>query len=133
MQRPGYLNVKDAAQRYGVSRAKLHRLIKMGRLRATKDPRDERVTLLRIEEVESLFRFPLNAAQSREFNEAESAGVEPGRITSEWLAQLDALRERISGGKRLPQDSVEIIREEREKRSQQLYQAVFGKHESDTT
>lgn len=130
MQRPGYLNLKDAAQRYGVSRTKLHRLIKMGRLRATKDPRDERVTLLRTEEVESLFRFPLDTGQSRESNEA--AAVEPGRITSEWLSQLDALRERISGGKRLPQDSAEIVRQERERRSQQLYQALFGKHESDT-
>ena len=47
-----YLRVKDAAQHLGVSRAKIWRLLKDGRLKAFKDPRDERVTLVRKEDLE---------------------------------------------------------------------------------
>ena len=36
-KRPGYLMIKEAAARYDVSRAKLHRLIGLGRLHTVKD------------------------------------------------------------------------------------------------
>ena len=38
---------------------KLHRLVSLGCLHSSKDPRDERVTLLRLEELESFFMFPM--------------------------------------------------------------------------
>lgn len=137
MQRPGYLNITEAALRYGVSRAKLHRLIKIGRLHATKDPRDERVTLLPLEELEGQFSFRPETLPRREAavkaDAAQHPAYKPGQITPEWRAQLDELRERISAqmGGKLDWDSVEIIREQREIRSKELYEAVFGEMKED--
>ena len=58
MGRQDYMNIKEASARYEVSRAKLHRLIQKGRLHTMKDPRDERLTLLEADELETLFSFP---------------------------------------------------------------------------
>ena len=51
MKRPGYMTIREASATYSVSRTKVHRLIGVGRLRATKDPRDERVTLIPVEDL----------------------------------------------------------------------------------
>ena len=40
---------------------------------------------------------------------------------------MDELRKRISGGKLSAVDSVDVIREEREKRSRHLDRVIFGK------
>ena len=123
MRRPGYMIIKEAAVRYGVSRTKLHRLVKQGRLRTSKDPRDERVTLLSTEDVESALGFSGEEGNDMAYiDSTENAG----RLTPELLARMEALRERITARGEFSQDSVEIIREEREKRSRQVYDAVFG-------
>ena len=126
VKRPGYMMIKAAAVRYSVSRAKLHRLVQLGRLRTAKDPRDERVTLLRTEDVEALFRFTGEEVPEMRYETGNTGEAAAGRITTELAASMDALRNRISGGRRLPQDSVEIIRKERDKRTQQIEEAIFG-------
>lgn len=40
-----------------------------------------------------------------------------GRLTTEWRARIDALRMRVSGGRSRAEDSVDIIREGRERRT----------------
>ena len=62
--RPGFLTIKEAAVRYQVSRAKLHRLVRAGRVHSEKDPRDERATLLRTEEPGGVFRVPPGRGRS---------------------------------------------------------------------
>ena len=126
--------IKEAAVRYSVSRAKLHRLVQLGRLRTAKDPRDERVTLLRTEDVEALFRFPQEEEGDVRYQTGTTDMAEiPGKITPEWRARIDALRERIRARRQFTTDSVEIIREEREKRTQQILRAAFGEEEDDQT
>ena len=126
-KRPGYLMIKEAAARYDVSRAKLHRLIGLGRLHTVKDPRDERVTLLRTEELEQVFSFGPEEASPMEHRTAAHEERVTGRLTAELIAKMDDLRWRISKGRKSSSDSVDIIREEREKRSRQVYRAAFGK------
>ena len=105
MKRPGYMMIREAAVRYEVSRAKLHRLVKTGRLQATKDPRDERVTLLRIEDLEAMFRFPEAEASEMEYSVDRVPNHTPGRLTPELMAQMDALRWRIYKGRKSPVNS----------------------------
>ena len=97
-----------------------------------KDPRDERATLVRIEDLEVLFHFPLEETEGPRSIAQERAGQviatvpsEDGRLTPEWRSRIEALRIRISSGDRVA-DSIEIIREEREERSRAVYGAVFG-------
>ena len=134
MNRPGYVMVKEAAVRYGVSRAKLHRLIQLGRLKTFKDPRDERVTLVCIQEVEAVFRFPDEEVVDMG-NQVGTGSTErsSGRLTQGKRDRIDALRRHISAGKWLPQDSVEIIREQRERRTQEFYNAGFSNGEKGET
>jgi hypothetical protein len=115
--------IKEAAVRYGVSRTKLHRLATQGRLRTAKDPRDERVTLLSTEDIESALRFTGEEGNDMAYVDTPE---DAGSLTPELLARISALRERIAARGKMPQDSAEIIREERERRSRQVYGAVFG-------
>ena len=120
--------IKEAAARYDVSRAKLHRLIGLGRLRTVKDPRDERVTLLRTEELEKLFRFGREEETPMEYGTATTHEEHvPGRLTAELTAKMDDLRWSVSKGRKSASDSVDIIREEREKRSRQIDHAAFDR------
>ncbi len=133
---PGYLNVKEAARRYGVSRAKLHRLIRLGRLPTTKDPRDKCATLVCAENLDKLFRFPeaqgLEKAEPVEVQAggglamAEEYRVTPDRVTSERWARIVAVRLRIATDRQVLGDSTEILMEERELRSRELDQADDG-------
>ena len=122
MERDGFMMIKEAAATYSVSRAKIHRLIKHGRLTAIEDPRDERVKLLRKEELDALFQLYTEEANEVRYDTAQAIG----RITPEVAAGMDAVRERIAAsGVRLP-DSTGIIREERDKRSRHLYEVAAG-------
>ena len=114
--------IKEATATYGVSRAKIHRLISRGRLTAMDDPRDERVKLLRKEDLEALFQL---GAEERSPVECDTEQA-VGRVTSERAARMDTVRERIAAsGVKLP-DSTMIIREERDRRSQHLYETATG-------
>ena len=120
MGRDGFMMIKEAAATYSVSRAKINRLIKSGRLAAIEDPRDERVKLLRTEELDALFQ--LHAEEGDQVGYYAHQAI--GRITPEVAARMDAVRERIAaGGVRLP-DSTGIIREERDRRSRHLYEVA---------
>ena len=122
------MSVKEAAVRYDVSRAKLHRLIQLGRLHTERDPRDERVTLLRADELESLFRFPSEdvGEMSDGTDTVETAGLD-GRLTEALRSKADALRSRVAGGLNPASGSVAILREERDRRGERLEGAVVGK------
>ena len=133
--RPGYLTIKEAAVRYEVSRAKLHRLVRAGRVETEKDPRDERATLLRLEDLEEIFRFPLDEPGTTGAKTTTGAPMDAdrysrGRLTAEGRARIDAVRARVARGGRVVEDSVEIIREARTDRSRSLYGGTFGLDDS---
>ena len=126
------MNIKEAAAVYEVSRAKLHRMVRLGRLNTEKDPRDERATLLKTDELDAIFHFPMDDTVNTEKSgwnddETEAGATASGALTSEMRAHVDALRMRVSAGKRVAGDSADIIREGRESRSAALYQATTGK------
>ena len=56
MREEGYLTLIEAAEVAGVSRAKLWRMVKAGRLPAYEDPRDARVKLIKRAELEAALR-----------------------------------------------------------------------------
>jgi excisionase family DNA binding protein len=120
----GFLSIKEAAVQYDVSRAKVHRLIRAGQLRARKDPRDRRVTLLLQDELDRLFDIPEDTTRDdMNYETTETTG----RLTSETRARVDALRGRMAArGTARAFDSTAIIRAERERRSVELGGAVVG-------
>ena len=121
------MSIREAAARYEVSRAKIHRLVQTGRLQTSNDPRDERITLLRAEDLETLFRFPrYEVADMRYETDTASMEAHAGRLTTAKRERIDALRMRAAGGGHLTTDSAGIIREEREKRSRQIDRAAIG-------
>ena len=125
--RQGYMSIKEAAVRYRVSRAKLHRMIRHDRLETAKDPRDERATLLRTEDLEALFRFPAEEEEAVTYDRSRAyESAVAGRLTADLRARVDAMRVRIAGGKPLAGDSAAVIREEREKRSRHIEEALGG-------
>ena len=118
MRRFGYMMIKEAAVKYGVSRAKLHRLVKTGRLQTVKDPLDERASLLREEDLEALFRFP--GEEGPETAPRDETGATNGIVTAEMAARMDAARARTAEGRGSRADSVQMVREERERRARGL-------------
>ena len=131
MERRGYLIIKEAAVRYDTSRGKLHRLVKQGKIRTAKDPLDERATLLRTDDLDTVFEFPQKGAEEMSYNTRQPARIVATGLTRELVDQMDALRMSINGGRRLSQDSTEIIREEREKRSRHLDRVIRGEYSDD--
>ena len=124
----GFLSIKEAAVQYSVSRAKVHRLIRAGQLRARKDPRDRRVTLLLQDELDRLFDIPEDTTRDNMNYETTKTA---GRLTSEMRARVDALRGRMAArgtarGTAGMVDSAAIIRAERERRTVELGDAVVG-------
>ena len=119
--------ITEAAVRYSVGRGKLHRLIQQGRLETYKDPADERVTLLRIDDLDEMFRFPVEEGGQMLYRTGAEKSP-PGYLTDELRERMDAVRTRISKrlkGRTLP-DSADLIRREREKRTRQIDRAVSG-------
>lgn len=120
----GFLSIKEAAVQYAVSRAKVHRHIRAGQLRARKDPRDRRVTLLLQDELDRLFDIPEDTTRDNMNYETTKTA---GRLTSEMRARVDALRGRMAArGTAGMVDSAAIIRAERERRTVELGDAVVG-------
>lgn len=116
-----YLNIKEAAAQYEVSRAKLHRMIRDGRLAAIKDSHDERATLVKIDDLDEMFRLPAEGTMYREISSVVNASV--GVLTAERAARMDELRDRIARRVGLVEDSVEVLRREREHRGAELTEA----------
>ena len=115
------MTIKEAAVAYEVSRGKVHRMIRRGSLRTAKDPRDQRATLVRVEDLESEFRFPMDEVEDvTETGEEMNAYRDAGEITTELRARVEAIRTRVAARYGVSGDSVEIVREEREKRTRHI-------------
>lgn len=50
-----WLPLSEAARRVGVSQAKLSRMVKLGQITTKKDPKDERKTLVDLNELNRIF------------------------------------------------------------------------------
>lgn len=107
-----YRSIKEAAVAYQVSRTKIHRLVKSGVVRATKDPRDERVTLVNLDDLDTRF---LGENTMEMMSMANVVGI----ATMEKLNTMTAIRER-SAAYGIRSDSTEILRQERDTRSREL-------------
>ena len=107
-----YRSIKEAAVAYQVSRTKIHRLVKSGVVRATKDPRDERVTLVNLDDLDTRF---LGENAMEMMSMANVVGI----ATVEKLNTMTAIRER-SAAYGIRSDSTEMLRQERDMRSREL-------------
>jgi|GEM_PF-1441729 hypothetical protein len=116
-----FLNIRDAALKYEVSRSKLHRLVRSGQLRVQTDPRDGRASLLNSDELEAFFTTPEGADLNEGIGAIEAARnqANKGYLTAEARARIDTLRSRATGGRRLSVNSADIIQEARNPRTQE--------------
>ena len=112
-----YLSIKEASVAYEVSRTKIHRLVKSGAVRSANDPRDDRITLVSIDDLDSRFR----GDTVMDMNSVAYTGV----ATAEKLNRMNAIR---AGGAAagVGSDSTEILRVEREARSRELGARSIG-------
>ena len=109
-----HLNIREAAVRYNVSRAKLSSLISLGQLHTEPDPRDGRARLISSQELEELFGLTEGDTMYKSANTT-------GRLTASARGRLDVLRRRVAMTGKKATDSVDIIREMRAERSGSPY------------
>ncbi len=113
-----YLSIKEAAVAYRVSRTKIHRLVKKGAVRSTSDPRDDRITLVSVDDLESRFR-------GETVMDINNAATITGIATADRLNRMNAIR--ASGATAVVRsDSTEILREARAARSGELDMRSMG-------
>ena len=107
-----YLSIKAAAVAYRVSRTKIHRLVKSGVVRSSSDPRDDRITLVSVDDLDSRFH-------GETVMDMNSAATLVGVATADKLNRMNAIRSRdaVAG---VGSDSTEILREARAGRSREL-------------
>ena len=107
-----YLSIKEAAVAYRVSRTKIHRLVKSGAVRSAGDPRDDRVTLVNVDDLDSRFHGETVMDMNR-------AATLIGVATADKLSRMNAIR---AGGAAAGagSDSTELLREARAGRSSEL-------------
>ena len=107
-----YLSIKEAAVAYRVSRTKIHRLVKSGDVRSSSDPRDDRITLVNVDDLDSRFH-------GETVMDMNSAATLVGVATADKLSRMNAIR---AGGASagVGSDTTELLREERETRSREL-------------
>lgn len=107
-----YLSIKEAAVAYRVSRTKIHRLVKSGAVRSAGDPRDDRITLVNVDDLDSRFH-------GEPVMDMNSAATLIGVATVDKLNRMNAIR---AGGAAAGtgSDSTEILREARAGRSSEL-------------
>ena len=107
-----YLSIKEAAVAYRVSRTKIHRLVKSGAVRSSSDPRDDRITLVSVDDLDSRFH-------GETVMDMNSAATLAGVATDDKLNRMNAIR---AGGASagVGIDSTELLRAEREARSREL-------------
>ncbi len=115
-----YKTIREAAVEYRVSRSKVHRLVKKGVVRTTRDPRDQRATMVDMDDLSKVFGERDDSTMIR------YDATDTGRLTVERMAEMDTIRERIAAEYGVASDSTEIIREEREKRSRYLDEVSRG-------
>ena len=81
-----YLSIKEAAVAYKVSRTKIHRLVKSGAVRSSSDPRDDRITLVSVDDLDSRF----HGETVMDMNSA--ATTLAGVATDDKLNRMNAIR-----------------------------------------
>ena len=133
-KRPGYMSINEAAAFYGVSRAKLHRLIRFGQLSTQKDPLDHRVTLLIDAELKTIFQFPANRVVDMDKSTDKPVDKElmPGTLTHILRTEVDLLRERLMDSMDKGVGNV-IVRgdDAGSRRERHRYEAVFGEESNE--
>ena len=107
-----YLSIKEASVAYRVSRTKIHRLVKSGAVRSTGDPRDDRKTLVSVDDLESRF---LGETVMDINNAATLAGI----ATADRLNRMNAIRASVATAG-VGSDSTDLLREARAARSGEL-------------
>ena len=105
-----YLSIKEAAVAYRVSRTKIHRLVKSGVVRSSGDPRDDRITLVSVDDLDSRFL-------GETVMDMNSAATLAGIATADRLNRMNAIRASVATA---GSDSTEILREARAARSGEL-------------
>ena len=107
-----YLSIKEAAVAYKVSRTKIHRLVKSGAVGSSSDPRDDRITLVSVDDLDSRFH-------GETVMDMNSAATLVGVATADKLDRMNAIR---AGGAAAGtgSDSTEILREARAGRRSEL-------------
>ena len=113
-----YLSIKEAAVAYRVSRTKIHRLVKSGAVRSSNDPRDDRITLVSVDDLDGRFH-------GETVMDMNSAATLVGVATVDKLDRMNTIR---AGGARagVSSDSTEILREARAGRSSELGARAAG-------
>ena len=113
-----YLSIKEAAVAYRVSRTKIHRLVKSGAVHSASDPRDDRITLVSVDDLDSRFSGEI-------VMDTDSAATLVGIATADRMNRMDAIRAGgvAAGGGR---DTTEILREARAARSGELSARSLG-------
>ena len=107
-----YLSIKEASVAYRVSRTKIHRLVKSGAVRSAGDPRDDRITLVSVDDLESRF---LGETVMDINNAATLAGI----ATADRLNRMNAIRASVATAG-VGSDSTDLLREARAARSGEL-------------
>jgi len=126
------VTITEAAKHYGVSRSKLHRLIREGKLQAHASPKDARASFLATADLDRVLGTGLyeqgegTTGRIMEAHVAQRYRTGTGYLTDELMARMDAFRERLSRGGRVSSDSVKIIQKEREKRTRELMRRSRG-------
>lgn len=113
-----YLSIKEASVAYEVSRTKIHRLVKSGAVRSSSDPRDDRITLVSVDDLDSRFH-------GETVMDMNNAAILMGVATADRLSRMNAIRASgVATG--VGSDSTEILRAEREGRSSELDARSMG-------
>ena len=107
-----YLSIKEASVAYRVSRTKIHRLVKSGAVRSAGDPRDDRITLVSVDDLDSRF---LGETVMDINNAATLAGI----ATADRLNRMNAIRASVATAG-VGSDSTDLLREARAARSGEL-------------
>ena len=107
-----YLSIKEASVAYRVSRTKIHRLVKSGAVRSAGDPRDDRKTLVSVDDLESRF---LGETVMDINNAATLAGI----ATADRLNRMNAIRASVTTAS-VGSDSTDLLREARAARRGEL-------------
>ncbi len=107
-----YLSIKEASVAYRVSRTKIHRLVKSKAVGSAKDPRDDRITLVSVDDLDNRFH-------GETVMDMNSAATLVGVATADKLNKMNTIR--ASGAAAgAGSDSTKILREARAGRSSEL-------------
>ena len=107
-----YLSIKEASVAYRVSRTKIHRLVKSGAVRSASNPRDDRIKLVSVEDLDDRFH-------GETIMDINNAATIAGVASTDRLNRMNTIR--ASGAAAgVGSDTTKILREARAGRSSEL-------------